>query len=337
MSPARGLVRSLALSALLGACASSAPPAAEPAPAAGTSAASPAPSAASLVPAARAAPGVPEGPSEPATATVVNPTSHAKLAVYLYTPDGAGPFPTLVVQEPVRVELRSARKRQPYLDAGLALVLYDPDGRGQSGGTDDNGGAIQQDGLKAVIDWAAAQPAVDHARMGMVSFSAGVMAATGTLARYPDTPIRFLIDWEGPSDRQSFGCDAGSPPGTQLPCADDAYWSQREARALIARVHVPYHRVQYQTDHHQPDHHCAVDMAQAALAAGNPDVRVNDGAAGAAVRSDADITPIPDGTPLPIVLTRYARAHFGMAAASPAGGPPGRGAHPRGPRRGYSP
>lgn len=292
-------------------------PAASPAPAAPTA----------LVPAARAAPArgePPSAPTEPATATVVNPTSSAKLAVYLYTPAGSGPFPTLVVQEPVRVELRNARKRQPYLDAGLALVLYDPDGRGQSSGADDNGGAVQQDGLKAVVDWAAAQPGVDRARMGMVSFSAGVMAATGVLARYPELPIRFLIDWEGPSDRTSFGCDAGSPPGTSLPCADDAYWSQREARALVARVRVPYHRVQYETDHHQPDHHCAVEMAQAAIAAGNPDVRVNDGSAGAPIRSAADLTAIPDGTPLAIVMTRYARAHFGMEAA-PAGrraGPP---------------
>jgi len=162
--------------------------------------------------------------------------------------------------------------------AGFAVVIFDPDGRGKSGGAEDYNGFIHQDGLAEVIRFAAALTGIDPQRIGLVTYSYGITMGSGALARHPDLPVRFLIDWEGPANRDDTGgCDgAGLGHLKQVAsCSDEAFWAQREASTFIAQIRVPYQRVQSEQDHVQPDNSHAILMVNNAVNGGSPWVRLN--------------------------------------------------------------
>jgi hypothetical protein len=126
-------------------------------------------------------------------------------------------------------------------DNGVLIVLFDPDGRGASDGVEDQGGAVHQAGLGAVLDFAASLPCADTRRLGLYSSSFGITMASGVLANDPDSPAKFLVDWEGPASRDdTAGCD-GTPVGhlQEVDCDDEAFWEYREASTSMARVAVP--------------------------------------------------------------------------------------------------
>jgi pimeloyl-ACP methyl ester carboxylesterase len=210
---------------------------------------------------------------------VTNPTSGVRLFVQLfYPPDWSGePLPTLVLV-PGGTAPGDLEKGQRLAADGFTVVIFDPDGRGASLGAEDLNGAIHQDGLAAVIRAAAALPGVDAAQIGLVSYSYGITMASGVLARYPDLPIRFLIDWEGPADRYdtTLDCTISSRQQVWPDCDDDEAWAQREALTFIAQVRIPYQRIQSEEDHVQLDVSHAVNMVNAAIAGGVPWVRLND-------------------------------------------------------------
>ena len=108
-------------------------------------------------------------------------------------------------------------------------MIFDPDGRGLSVGVEDYDGFIHQDGLAEIIRFSASLPEVDPERIGVISFSYGVTMAAGALARYPDLPVRFLIDMEGPADRNDTGgCSPYSPWGSAYSALflSSACWSR---------------------------------------------------------------------------------------------------------------
>jgi hypothetical protein len=195
---------------------------------------------------------------------VTNPTSGASLLVQVTHPRGyvEGRLPALVLVPGGRGDSSGFLKSTPggseaqqLADCGFVVIVFDPDGRGESGGTEDDNGFIHQDGLAEIIRFTAALPEVDAARIGLVSYSYGVTMATGALARYPDVPILFYIDWEGPANRNDTGgCDADKLGHLQgHPCTDEAFWSEREAATFILSIDVPYLRLQSRIDHVQPD------------------------------------------------------------------------------------
>jgi hypothetical protein len=99
------------------------------------------------------------------------------------------------------------------------------------------------------------------------------------LARYPELPVKFLVDWEGPANRDDTGgCDgAGLGHLKQVAsCTDEAFWAQREASTFIGQIRVPYQRIQSEKDHVQPDNAHAILMMNNAVAGGVPWVRLND-------------------------------------------------------------
>ncbi|MCF6278152.1 MAG: hypothetical protein L3J16_05300 [Anaerolineales bacterium] len=237
-------------------------------------------------------PELPDAPSAEALGgeihSVVNPASGADLYVAVFYPenwDGQSQLPTLVLVPGGSGNsssfLRGGAVRSTvgqFNQAGIVAVVFDPDGRGQSTGTEDYDGFIQQDGLAAVIRRAAAWPGIDPARVGLVTFSFGITMGAGTLARYPDLPIRFLIDWEGPANREDTGgCDASHLGHLQdvASCDDEVFWGEREASTFIGDVRVPYQRLQSQSDHVQPDNAHAVLMINTAVNGGVPWVRLN--------------------------------------------------------------
>ncbi len=217
---------------------------------------------------------------QPNTYWVTNPTSGARLYVQAIYPTGEAEhaLPTLILV-PGGIGTMDASKEQRLADEGFAVVIFDPDGRGQSEGEEDYDGFVQQDGLAAVARAAATLPNVDAGRIGLVSFSYGVTMSTGALSRYPDLPIRFYIDWEGPVNRfyTTVGCKPNSTGGIPwLPCDDDGWWAEREALTFIGSIGVPYQRLQSQRDHVQPNNNHAIEIVNAAVAGNVPWVRLND-------------------------------------------------------------
>ena len=153
-----------------------------------------------------------------------------------------------------------------FVDQGIIALHFDLDGRGQSAGTEDQCGTIHQDGLEAVGAYLASRAEVRVGGVGLLSQSFGVTCATGTLARHKDKKtFLFLVDFEGPADRNDTGhCDASNTGHITHDCQDDAWWSAREAATSVKSIIVPYLRVQTGKDHAQPDNSHAILMINSA-------------------------------------------------------------------------
>jgi pimeloyl-ACP methyl ester carboxylesterase len=260
---------------------------------------------------------------------VTNPTSGVELyTVVIYPPDWDGePLPTLVII-PGGTDDSSAIVGGEILrlahERGFAVVALDPDGRGRSGGEEGYSGFIQQDGLAAVVAFATELPGVDEERMGMLSFSYGVTLASGVLSRYPELPIRFYVDWEGPADRTDTGGCGGDTIGLLNPraaCDDELYWAEREALTFIAQIQVPYQRIQMENDHVQPDVSHAIRMVNAAVEGTSPWVRLNDYVPNQDYDLDAPPAMFPNRGDVSIGerLLDYAEELFEMTEASTSG------------------
>jgi len=254
--------------------------------------------------------------------TVTNPTSGASLAVYVNLPAAAAewPVPALVLVPGGSGGSSSFRRPNAEFDAfaqaGYAVVVFDPDGRGQSTGAEDYNGFIQQDGLAEVIRFAANLPGVDPARIGLVTYSYGITMGAGALARHPDLPVAFLIDWEGPADRNDTGgCDSSGTGHLQdvASCTDEAFWAQREASTFIAQIRVPYQRIQSEIDHVQPDNVHAILLVNHAVNGGVPWVRLNDYPPNQTYDPNAPPAMFPEQMDRQLTQTviRYAKELFG--------------------------
>ncbi|MBI5653738.1 MAG: hypothetical protein HZC40_25305 [Chloroflexi bacterium] len=216
------------------------------------------------------------------TYSVTNPTTNAKLHVQVFAPADAGSkkYPALVLVPGGTGDSSGfVRDASELMNAGFVVVIFDPDGRGKSEGVEDFNGHKHQDGLAAVARFTATLPEVDAKKIGIATFSYGITMGAGALARYPDLPVKFLLDWEGPTNRNytTTGCGTSRQAGIQWqPCTDNAWWSEREAITFIAKVRVPYQRIQSEKDHVQPNNNHALEIVNAAVQAKLPFVRLND-------------------------------------------------------------
>lgn len=161
--------------------------------------------------------------------------------------------------------------------AGMVVVSFNAEGRGKglidrrSGGTPDFNGFRDQDGLAAVVRHTLSLPDVDPDRLGLYSVSFGFVAAAGLVGRYPELPVRWIVDEEGPADAYSamlkgwrehdlgerpdraqkaielFGHDVPTGPG---PAAE--FWGQREPVRFLRGFRGRYLRLQAEFDHVQP-------------------------------------------------------------------------------------
>jgi len=262
------------------------------------------------------------------TFKVVNPTSNVTLYVTVYIPeiwDRKNGLPTLVLVPGGTGNSRGFIKENPggvsmvsaINDAGMIAVVFDPDGRGLSSGVEDHGGHIQQDGLAAVVSYVAALSAVDEDMIGLATFSYGITMGSGALARHRDLPVQFLIDWEGPADRDDTGgCDEHNLGhlGSIAACDDESFWSEREAAAFISRVKVPYQRIQGAKDHVQPDQAHTVLMINNAVKGSCPWVRLNDEVPNQSYSLETiPLRPSGDSRkPVEALLVHYAIELFGL-------------------------
>ena len=186
-------------------------------------------------------------------------TAGYRLQARTWRPREGGPHPGLVVSPAIHQGLESLAGTGAVVGAaelarqGFVVLVHDPAGRGGSWGEEDFGGPEHQDDVRVAIRAVAADPGCTG-RVGVLALSLGLAAAAGALARWPELPVDWLLDWEGPCDREII--TAG---GTRMvPAAghaldDDGYWAPREAVRHARALRCGYVRLQALPDHAQPD------------------------------------------------------------------------------------
>ncbi|MFH1747608.1 MAG: hypothetical protein ABIG44_11250 [Planctomycetota bacterium] len=158
---------------------------------------------------------------------------------------------------------------------GFVELHFNAQGRGllhPSPGVEDCNGFVHQDDLKAVIEFAAGLPNVQTTNMGVMTGSYGITMGAGCLGRYPELPVKYLVDVEGPSDSyvtcfEPWSLD-GDPTNDRHELAyqnfghwslardpspeNEAWWLEREATRYIGQIRCRYLRAQAEWDHAQP-------------------------------------------------------------------------------------
>ncbi|MCA9687577.1 MAG: hypothetical protein KC457_35780, partial [Myxococcales bacterium] len=135
---------------------------------------------------------------------------------------------------------------------GCVALHFDPAGRGQSWGEEDFGGDEHQDDVATAVRYLAGRPDVDPERIGLVAISFGVAMAVGAVVRH-GAPAAWLLDWEGPSDREIITSGGRIlEPAMGHALTDDRYWLPREAVRHLGELSCPYIRLQATNDHAQP-------------------------------------------------------------------------------------
>ncbi len=239
--------------------------------------------------------------SSDGTAQLSIPSLNGNLiAIQLAKPEGDGPFPTLIgIPGADGMFGISSEMEAGLLDLGIMAVDFTPQGRGISEGQDNHNGSVHQDDLKALVDFVSSLSYVQQDNIGILTHSYGIVMATGALARYPDLPVAFLIDWEGPAcpgrDLQRglenhedwaetvvlmFGGNPEEYDNFQIhggAISDEAYWQDRDAARFIKDLPCPYLRVQFEIDHAQGLYkHHMMELVNAATEHSGQWTRCND-------------------------------------------------------------
>jgi hypothetical protein len=159
--------------------------------------------------------------------------------------------------------------------SGFVEFHFNAEGRGiahPSGGAENHNGFVHQDDLKAVIEFAYSRSNVAKDNIGVCTNSLGISMGAGCLGRYPDLPVKYLVDNEGPSDNYVISFEPWSLDGNSSndkyqsayqmfghysvsrdpSPANVAWWSEREATRYIGGMRCRYLRAQAQWDHAQP-------------------------------------------------------------------------------------
>jgi fermentation-respiration switch protein FrsA (DUF1100 family) len=119
----------------------------------------------------------------------------------LHRPPGAGPFPGLIVCHglpagpPDPTDRGYADLADRLAGEGYATLIFNFRGAGASQGNFEAAGWVRD--ARAALDWLAARPEVDPARIGLIGFSAG--ALTGTVLAAEDDRIAALVSCAGPA------------------------------------------------------------------------------------------------------------------------------------------
>ncbi len=184
-------------------------------------------------------------------------SSGGRLYAHLHSPEGDGPFPGVIIvpgggSPGTDYDTAGPHPRAKDMAAmGFSVLHYDPSGRGKSDGVEDHWGPAAQAELCEVVRHALLEPRMDPDRLGIVSFSIGIITASGALARHAIPEVRYLFDWEGPSNRRVATRDDTHPPLAAFPTSDEAFWREREACRFVPDIHCAYFRYQAEVDHVQ--------------------------------------------------------------------------------------
>lgn len=142
-------------------------------------------------------------------------------------------------------------RAQDIASLGFVVLHYDPSGRGKSGGKEDYWGQVHQQELSWVVNYFSQLEEVKGQNIGIMSFSIGIIIATGALARFPMPGIKYLFDWEGPSNRHNITRNDTHKPLLNFHTSNDEFWKEREASSFIGNIKCGYFRYQAELDHVQ--------------------------------------------------------------------------------------
>ena len=168
---------------------------------------------------------------------------------------------------------------------GFVVITFNAEGRGSgtpgnlvSEGSENCNGFVHQDDLKAIVEYVAALPNIDVSNVGVETSSFGIAIGAGALGRYPDLPVAYLVDQEGPHDNRVITFDdAGHEVAvcghwstvTDPSPANVSFWAEREAVLYIDAYPGRYLRMQAESDHAQNPGYFrhAIEMVNAATRA----------------------------------------------------------------------
>lgn len=199
-------------------------------------------------------------------------------------------FPAVVVIPGGLGAGRTLSQEDPWFnlaEQGVVTVSFNFQGRGNdanditSEGEEDYNGFLNQDDLRLVVLYTLALQNVQYDNVGIFSMSYGITAAAGCVGRYPELPVKWLIDVEGPSDSYVTCFEPWSldpdPTNDQIqlgfnifghysrerdPSPGNMYfWDEREAYLYIGGFRGYYLRLQAEWDHAQPPNEFFQDPA----------------------------------------------------------------------------
>ena len=173
-------------------------------------------------------------------------------------------------------------------EQGFVVVNFNAEGRvspnpldKRSEGLEDYNGKIHQDDLKAIVDYVRSLPNVPADNVGIYTSSYGITMGAGCVGRYPNLPVKYLVDNEGPSDskvtsfdywndstrtRRAYDIFKHYSTAKDSSAGNIAWWNEREAVRWIDKFKGRYLRIQTEIDHAQPPwfHGHTIDMINAA-------------------------------------------------------------------------
>jgi len=142
---------------------------------------------------------------------------------------------------------------------GMVVMALDLAGRGDSTGEDDHGGPEHADNVACAVRLLTARSDVDPQRVGLVGLGLGAPVCVAAAAA--GAPVAWVLDWEGPVDRETL---LSLHPDAPLGVDDAVWWSDRDTTGQLAGLPCGYVRLQSEDDHHNPEE---LRHAQRALAA----------------------------------------------------------------------
>lgn len=176
-------------------------------------------------------------------AHIHSPVTPGKFPGVVFVPGGGSPGTDYDKGNGVRAKAVAS--------LGFVVLHYDPSGRGKSGGKEDYWGTIHQQELSWVVDYLSRLPMLKEDDIGIMSFSIGIIIASGALARFPIPNVKYLFDWEGPSNRFNATKNDNHKPLKDFPTSNDEFWKEREAARFISEIRCGYFRYQADDDHVQ--------------------------------------------------------------------------------------
>lgn len=205
-----------------------------------------------------------------------------KLYIHIHRPDAEGIFPAVVLVPGAEEAGTSFDggwfRAEDITRTGIIAVHFDPQGRGKSDGKEDYWGPVHQEDLHRVIKYVASLPYADKNSIGVLSFSIGIIIAAGALARFrEEIRVKYLMDWEGPSNRHNTTKNDTHQPLKRFPTTDNSFWDVREASRYIGDINCAYLRFQGEIDHVQGAYKGhAVELVNNAVKGGVKWSRCND-------------------------------------------------------------
>lgn len=185
--------------------------------------------------------------------------TRAKLYAHIHTPVIPGKYPGIIFvpggfATGTDYDRGGEVSARDVASMGFTVLNYDPSGRGRSKGEEDNWGPAHQKELAMVIDFFSKLPYALRDNIGILSFSIGIVIASGALARFSVPKVSYLFDWEGPSNRFNATKNDTYEPVADFPTSDSEFWEEREAAKFIGNIECGYFRYQAEKDHVQGDY-----------------------------------------------------------------------------------